>query len=69
MTLISQLAVSIRCLSFLRIYSLEYLPWPRVWIQNSIYKLAVSNSFEAINIEEIAVNCKFFLHIFSFWIK
>lgn len=65
MTLISQLAVSIRRFSFLRIYSIEYLPWPRVWIQNSIYKLAVSNSFEAINIEEIAVNCKSFFYIFS----
>ena len=65
MTLISQLAVSIRRFSLLRIYSIEYLPWPRVWIQNSIFKLTVSNSFEAINIEEIAVNCKSFFYIFS----
>jgi hypothetical protein len=64
MTLISQFATCIISLSFFKIYSLEYLPWPKVWMQNSIFKLIVSKSFDAINIAEIAVSCKSFFYKF-----
>ena len=60
MTLISQFATCIISLSFYKIYSLEYLPCPNVWIQNSIFKLTVSKSLDAIKIADIAVSCKSF---------